>query len=123
MIFVDKVFMLQLFLKEKKFLNDLYRGSSVMNQRILNFAQESSLNVLLRILFLIANGIISIPRDKVETLKRSRKLKNFVSDFDNKASFNILLHSNRENKLKVLRKYANVFDSLLFTMFNDIFKS
>lgn len=123
MIFVDKVFMLQLFLKEKKFLNDLYRGSSVMNQRILNFAQESSLNVLLRILFLIANGIISIPRDKVETLKRSRKLKYFVSDFDNKASFNILLHSNRENKLKVLRKYANVFDSLLFTMFNDIFKS
>lgn len=123
MIFVDKVFMLQLFLKEKKFLNDLYRGSSVMNQRILNFAQESSLNVLLRLLFLIANGIISIPRDKVETLKKSRKLKYFVSDFDNKPNFNILLHSNRENKLKVLRKYANVFDSLLYTMFNDIFIS
>ena len=77
---MDKVYLLSLFQSQKGFLKKLYEGDQT--PRILAVANDHSLNVLIRILHLIANGEIVLSKEHASVIKKSlrlNKLRKFES--------------------------------------------
>lgn len=112
---MDKVYLRSIFLREKTFLKDLYLNVDV--SKTLTTANDRSLDVLLKILHLIATGEISI--------KKNQSMSNVVTKkliaFESKKHFLTILNSNsREQKLKALKIFQRFFSTILYTFFNEI---
>jgi|688.fasta_scaffold12185_7 hypothetical protein len=115
---MDKVYLRHLFEENKNFLRQLFEEKSVANtQKLLNNATDSTLNVLVRILYLIANGEISLHESHQEVFKKSKRLGK-LSAFESRSYFVQLLHSPRSEKLHVLKQFLKLYPFLLHTFFN-----
>jgi hypothetical protein len=75
---MDKVYLRSLFVQEKDFLKKLYDGQG----NALTFASDKSLNTLIKILHLIAEGHIPMRKQdeaEIKTAKKFNSLNKFAS--------------------------------------------
>ena len=107
--------MQHLFQENKQFLKQLSLGEN--SKKALDNASDSSLDVVLRILFLIANGEISLHENHEETIKKSKRLRK-LSAFESRPYFLQLLQSPRSEKLLVLKQFLKLYPYLLHSFFN-----
>jgi hypothetical protein len=115
---MDKVYLLSLFLTEKGFLKKLYK-SEESPKRLLLIANDKSLNVIIKILHLIAIGEISLRSSDASSLKKSLRMKK-LTQFESKTYFLKILNGSREDKIKSLNQFASVFPVLLYSFFNEV---
>lgn len=114
---MDKVYLRSLFESQKGFLKRLQSGEET--RHLLHVANDHSLNVLFRILHLIASGEISLPAKSSQTIKKSLRVKKLLS-FESKKFLQTALNSSRENKLKLLTQFNKIYPDLLYSFFNEI---
>ena len=107
-------------IRDKGFLKSLYEGQSRQrNNQILNVASDTKLNTLIRLLHFISNGEIKIKRENFEIIQEHRKLSLLKRHVEKKAALNRLLHGERLDKLKFLRKLSSIYSSILYCLFNE----
>jgi hypothetical protein len=112
--------MKNLLIRDKGFLRELYEGPNPLkNNRILNGANDSQLNTLIKFLYFLSNGQITMKKENFEVIENANKLKLIKSKVEKKKHVNILLKSERNTKLKFLKKLCNVYSALLSTLFNE----
>jgi intein-encoded DNA endonuclease-like protein len=115
---MDKVYLLSLFQTQKPFLKRLYKAEENVNQTLL-VANDHSLNVLVRILHLIANGEIVLRKSDSDLIKKSLRMKKLLQ-FESKKYFLQVLNGSRDDKLKLLRQFSSLYPTLLYSFFNMV---
>ena len=114
---MDKVYLRSLFVSDKDFKKKLYEGNGY---GVLTFASDKSLNTLIKILHLIADGHIPM-RKQDETEIRNAKKFNLLNKFSSKTFFHEMSKSaSREIKLKELKHFLKLYPVLLHSFFNEI---
>lgn len=108
------------FFKTKPFLKKLFENNPRRTSALLQKAKISELNILVKILFLICTGKISIRKNDFKLIKQSKRLNYFKQHFDSKKSFLKILKTNNIEKIAILKKFSALYSSLLYTMFNKI---
>ena len=87
-----------LLIRDKPWLGELYLSTNILqSKRILNFATDTKLDTLIRYCHI---GFVK-------------------KHFESKTSLNRILQSEREEKLKILRKLSASFSFLLYPLFNE----
>ncbi len=114
---MDKVYLLSLFQSQKGFLKKLYEGEQP--PRLINIANDHALDVLIRILHLIANGEIVLSKEHSTAIKKSLKL-NKLRKFESQKYFISLLNNSREQKVTILKQFSKIYPILLYSFFNQI---
>jgi hypothetical protein len=114
---MDKPYLRHLFEENRTLLKTLYDGVPRIVHTELSKASDQSLNLLIRILYLISVGEISLTEEAAETIKKAKKLKRLFA-FESKIYFHKILRSSRKEKLDVLRQFTKIYSSLLYTFFN-----
>lgn len=114
---MDKVYLLSLFQSQKGFLNKLYQNDQP--QKVLSLANDHALDVLIRILHLIASGEIVLSNKHLQLLKKSLRLGK-LNKFESKKYFWDLLNNSREQKMLVLKQFTKIYPVLLYSFFNEI---
>ena len=112
--------MKSLLIRDKGFLRELYEGPNPLkNNRVLTGASDSQLNTLIKFLHFLSNGEITMKKENFEIIENAHKLKLIKSKVEKKKHMNILLKSERKEKLKFLNKLCNLYSALLSTLFNE----
>ena len=111
---MDKVYLRSTFLREKVFLMQLFNSEA---HALIN-ANDRSLDVLIRILHLIAIGEIPLRAKDKSVLKH--KL-NALSHFNSKKVLHeMLFKEDRDTKIKHLKQFLKFYPNLLYSFFNEI---
>ena len=106
--------------RDKSFLKELYEGENVSkNNRIVNFASDTKLNTLIKLLHFIANGEIKIKRVNFEIIQKNNKLQLIKRNVEKKSALRKLLNGEREMKVKFLQKLSPIFSAFLYCLFNE----
>ena len=106
--------------RDKSFLKELYEGENVSkNNRIVNFASDTKLNNLIKLLHFIANGEIKIKRVNFEIIQKNNKLQLIKRNVEKKAALARLLKSERDTKMKFLKQLSAIYSALLYCLFNQ----
>jgi len=112
--------MKSLLIRDKGFLHELYEGPNPLkNNRVLSGASDTQLNTLIKFLHFLSNGEITMKRENFEIIEKSQKLKLIKSRVEKKKNMNVLLKSERREKLKFLNKLCNLYSALLYTLFSE----
>ena len=119
MIF-SKIRLRNLMLFNKPFLSELYTSNALKCDKLLSNANDDQLILIVQIIHYIANGLISLPRNCYETLKKSQKLKFINKTFCSKGKTVKLLKSSREEKLAKLFLLNASFNDLFYPLFNEL---
>lgn len=114
---MDKLYLRHMFEVHKDTLRKLYDGKNTQN--VLMAANDSCLDVLIKILHLIASGKISLRRKDHEQIKKSRR-ENKLLAFESSSFFLEQLNGSRENKLKALKQFSKVYPFILHLFFNRV---
>lgn len=114
---MDKVYLLSLFQSQKGFLKKLYQGEQP--QKVLNLANDHCLDVLIRILHLIATGEIVLSQQHLHMLKKSLRLSK-LNQFESQKYFLNLLNNSREQKVIILKQFTKIYSVLLYSFFNEM---
>ena len=114
---MDKPYLRHLFEENRNMLKTLYTGSSKVIQTELSRANDQSLDLLLRILHLIAVGEISLTEEAAESIKKGKRLKKLFA-FENKVFFIKMLRASRKEKIDLLKQFTKNYSDLLYTFFN-----
>ena len=114
---MDKVYLLSLFQSQKGFLKNLCEGEQP--QKVLTVANDHALDVLIRILHLIAIGEIVLSNKHSADLKKSLRL-NRLNKFQSQKYFLNILNNSREQKVLVLRQFTKIYPIFLYSFFNQI---
>lgn len=108
-------------LRDKAFLKQLYIGSDAgKNKKVLQTAEDSELNTLIKFLHFLSNGEIRMKKDNFKQVEENGKLKWLTRFVEKKSKLQNLLKSPRKDKLKFLNKLSNVYSPLLHSLFNEI---
>lgn len=103
----------------KPFLAALYKcQSSRKAKKILNFSQESELQLLIKLIHLISSGEIPLYSSQFKKISSSKKVP-VLHKLSTKKHTYSLLKSSREAKLIYLYQLTSVFTPLLHCMFKD----
>ena len=106
--------------RDKGFLKSLYEGDNrLKNNRILNFASDTKLNTLIRLLHFIANGEIKIKKCNFDVIQSHKKINFIKRNVEKKAALQRLLKSEREQKIKFLKQLSSIYSALLYCLFNE----
>ncbi len=116
----DVVHMRDLLLNEKSFLKQLYTLNTYQNKKLINGADNQSLNTLIKILHLILNNEIPILVEDVTILKKSKKFGLLQKKIKGSDKFIELLEGERKPKLDFLLSLANVYHFLLRSLFGGM---
>lgn len=112
---MDKPYFREQLLKHKSFFQKLHQQTQVT--KTLNHASDEALNFLLKFLYLIVNGHVSLKHDGVEAISKSlRETK--LAEFESQKFLLHKLKSSREDKLKTLRQFRSLYGHLLHYVFN-----
>jgi hypothetical protein len=107
-------------IKDKEFLRTLYDGTNPLkNRRLLNIANDSQLNTLIRYLHFVSTGQIKIKKENFEKLENENKLK-IIKKLEKKSHLTKLLQNDRKAKLNFLNKLCTIFGPLLYILFNEM---
>jgi hypothetical protein len=116
---MDKPFLRHLFETNKELLKTLYSGSAKQIQNSLSAANDHSLDVIIRILYLIASGEISLTEEAAASIKKAKRMQKLYS-FESKQYFLNFLRSSRREKIELLKQFSKVYSHLLYTFFNHV---
>lgn len=108
------------FISQHGNLKALYLGNPRQNSRKIDFANEDTLNVLCKILYLVCNGDITIRKQDLSALKISKRLNVLRHFFESKKSFLKVMDLGEEEKRTILKKFSALYPSILYTMFNQM---
>jgi len=72
---MDKPYLRHLFKENREMLKTLFSGSSKVIQTELSRANDQSLDLLIRILYLISIGEISLTEEGAESIKKAKRIK------------------------------------------------
>jgi hypothetical protein len=112
--------MKSLLIRDRGFLHELYEGPNPLkNNRVLRGASDTQLNTLIKFLHFLSNGEITMKKENFEIIEREKKIKLIKSKVEKKKNMNVLLKSERNEKLKFLNKLCNIYSALLSTLFNE----
>lgn len=119
---MDIPYLRSLMINHKGFLKNLYTGNSSINFKAIDNASDRQLNIVIRILHLIANGVIPIKAAQFKIVKTSKRFKLLRAKFESSRSFNQLLNTNVTDKVtrvKLLKQFASLYPHLFYTLFNE----
>ena len=119
---MDIPYLRSIMIHHKDFLKKLYTGNSLMNLELLSGANDRQLNVVIRILHLIANGAIAMKSAQFKIVKTSKRFKLLRNQFESSQAFNKILNTDKTDKatrLKVLNQFATLYPHLFYTLFNE----
>ena len=114
-IFVDKVHIRQLMLRDKIFLYNLYEGKGSR----LNSASEIQMNTLIKILHLILNDHIELREQHYKNVVRAKRLKLLKKNFEKNSDFINVLKLSVEEKRRLLKQLLVCYPWLLHAIFNN----
>jgi hypothetical protein len=118
-VIFDQVFARDLLLRDKGFLYELYRNSSIENRNQITGAEDRHLDTLILILYLIVNNEIPTFEEQLQQIKKAKK-KNFLKKhFEHHKDFTDLLEGPRNKKVNILRQLSLVFPFLLAALFEE----
>jgi len=115
---MDIVYLKSEFLNVQGFLYKLFKGSPRGNANVIANASDCELDTLIKVLHLICIGSIHFRKQDFEILKKSKRLNFLKSYVHKKDSYVKLLHSSREEKIQILRKFSALYNCLLYMLFN-----
>lgn len=104
--------------RDKAFLEQLYSSSKPYSKSLLSRASDSKLHTLIKLLHFISNGHIKIKREHFESIPK-RIIVLLKKHFEKRNGLKSLLGSERDEKLKVLKKIAPFMQELLYPLFNE----
>lgn len=114
----EKVALKSQLIRDKAFLRALYEGPNPLkNRRLIFAATESQLNSLIKFIYYVCNGKISIDSSHFESIKKKKKLSFLKTNFENKNQVQELLHKDIQFKKDLLLKLSNIYPNLLSTLF------
>ena len=119
---MDTIYLQSLLINHRPFLKSLYTGNNLLNLRTIENASDRQLNIVIRVLHLIANGVISMKAAQFKVVKSSKRFKLLRDKFESKASFAKILNSVATDKpirVKLLKQFASIYPQLFYTMFNE----
>ena len=93
-----------------------------MNVELIAGANDRQLNMVIRILHLIANGAIAMKAAQFKIVKSSKRFKLLTNQFESSQAFNKILNTDKTDKatrLKVLNQFASLYPHLFYTLFNE----
>ena len=94
----------------------------MLNFKALDNANDRQLNMVIRILHLIANEVIAIKAAQFKIFKSSKRFKLLRAKFESSRSFNQILNTNVTDKVtrvKLLKQFASLYPHLFYTLFNE----
>ena len=107
-------------IRDKAFLRELYESpNKIASNRILNFANDTKLNTLIKFLHFLATGEIPIKRSNFELIQTHKKLTYIKRQVEKKSVVLKLVKADREAKIKFLKNLSNIFAPLLYCLFNE----
>jgi len=115
---MDIVYLKSEFLNVQNFLYKLFTSNPRSNANSIFNANDRELDTLIKVLHLICNGQIHLRKSDYQILKKSKRLNFLESYFERKDKYVKLLHSSREDKIQVLRKFSALYNSLFYLLFN-----
>ena len=118
-ISVDRPFIRDKLKIHRQFLKQLYKNSPQKNKTLLTKANDSQLNILLRILSLIANHVIPISYSDGCKLNRIKK-KHLIKQFRGFRFFREIIKAPRIEKLKLLQSIKCIFKIILKPIFENV---
>jgi len=118
-ILFDKVYFRDLLLRDKGFLNSLYKNESLSNREQIKGADDIHLNTVIQILYLIANNEIPVYEDDILQIKNARQFKLILKHFKSHKEFFKLLIGPRESKVKILSSLGGVYCHLFVSIFEE----
>ena len=107
-------------LRDKCFLKQLHQGNPLEGKKLLQNAEDSELNTLIKFLHFLSNGEIKMKKENFEKVKESNKLKLLTKEVEKKSKVSNILKSPRKDKLKFLNKLLNIYPNLLDCLFTEI---
>jgi hypothetical protein len=114
---MDKPYLRHLFEENRLMLKTLYSGSAKVIQTELSRANDHSLDLIIKILHLIAIGEIGLTEEGADLIKKAKRLKKLFA-FESKIYFFKMLKASRKEKIDLLKQFTKVYSNLLFTFFN-----
>ena len=117
---LSKLQLKNLMLYQRPFLADLYTSNPLTSEKLLQNSTDEQLQLIIQVIYFIANGIISLPRKSFDNLEKSKKLLFINENFCSKRIVIRLLKSIREERLEKLSKLNDSFSDLLFPLFNEM---
>lgn len=106
-------------IRDKGFLKELYEGNNPLkNKKVLQSAEDSELNTLIKFLHFLSNGEIRIKKVNFKTIQESHKLQMIRKHVEKKSKLMNLLKSPRKDKLKFLTQLQRIYTVLLDCLFN-----
>lgn len=103
--------------RDKGFLRALYEGPNPLkNRRLILAATDTQLKTLIKVIFYICNGEISIDTADFQVIKK-RKLSFLKKNFEDQTKVNEILNKEIEFKRDLLLKLSTVYPNLLSTLF------
>ena len=107
-------------IRDKGFLKQLYEGNNPLkNKKVLQTAEDSELNTLIKFLHFLSNGAIKMKLQNFQKIREAKKLNLLTQQVEKKSKLSQLLKSARKEKLKFLNKLVNVYSFLLDILFNE----
>jgi hypothetical protein len=104
--------------RDKGFLRALYEGPNPLkNRRLILAAADSQLETLIKFIFYVCNGEISIDTADFQVIKKKRKLSFLKKNFEDETKVNEILNKEIEFKKDLLLKLSSVYPNLLSTLF------
>lgn len=104
--------------RDKGFLRALYEGPNPLkNRRLILAAADSQLETLIKFIFYVCNGQISIDTADFQVIKKKRKLSFLKKNFEDETKVNEILNKEIEFKKDLLLKLSSVYPNLLSTLF------
>jgi len=103
---------------DKAFLRALYVGPNPLkNRRLIFAATDSQLDTLIKFIFYVCNGEISIDTSDFQAIKKKKKLSFLKRNFEDKNKIDEILFKELEFKKDLLLKLSPVYPNLLSTLF------
>ena len=113
---MDRAYLRHQFLHHKAFLHKLYRQQNVF--KVLNHASDEELNLLLKLLHLVALGVIPLNTKLHQEILRRSKRQSKLMEFESKPYFRTALSADRNSKLKLVKQFSKLYAVFCHNLFN-----
>ena len=110
-----------LLLRDKGFLKELYEGDNpIKNKRVIQTADDSELNTLIKFLHFLSNGEIKMKKENFQKIQAAHKLKLLTKSVEKKSKAMKLIQRPRKFKIKFLNQLLRLYPALLDCLFNEV---
>jgi hypothetical protein len=113
---MDRAYLRHQFLHHKAFLHKLYHQRDVF--KLLNHASDEELNLLLKLLHLVALGVIPLNTKLHQEILRRSKRQSKLMEFESKPYFRTALSADRNSKLKLVKQFSKLYAVFCHNLFH-----